>query len=36
VVANWVDGDFNHDGVVDVLDAADFVAAGLFNAGPYA
>ena len=34
--ADWLDGDFNQDGVVDLLDAADFIAAGRFNAGPYA
>jgi len=29
-------GDTNLDGVVDVLDLADFAGTGLFNAGPYA
>jgi hypothetical protein len=33
--ARWQDGDFGADGLVDVLDAADFIATGLFDAGGY-
>lgn len=32
----WVEGDFGYDGVVDILDAADFFATGLFDTGSYA
>ena len=33
--ATWNQGDFTYDGVVDILDAADFMSTGLFDAGPY-
>jgi hypothetical protein len=33
--ATWADGDFNHDGTIDVLDISDLIGASLFNAGPY-
>jgi hypothetical protein len=32
----WGDGDFNYDGVLDILDATDLLVADLFDAGPYA
>ena len=35
LAASWSEGDFGYDGIVDILDAADFVSTGLFNAGPY-
>ena len=35
VLATWKEGDFNGDGLVDILDAADLSSHGLFNAGPY-
>jgi hypothetical protein len=34
-VASWNEGDFDYDGVVDILDAADFLGSTLFDAGPY-
>jgi hypothetical protein len=33
--ASWMDGDFNDDGIVDVLDAADLMGGGLYEAGNY-
>jgi hypothetical protein len=30
-----LEGDFGYDGFVDILDAADFLSTGLFDAGPY-
>ena len=30
-----MEGDFSYDGIVDILDAADFFATGLFDAGSY-
>jgi hypothetical protein len=33
--ASWNEGDFDYDGVVDIIDVADFLSTGLFNAGPY-
>jgi hypothetical protein len=33
--STWAGGDFTYDGVVDVLDAADFVGVGLYNTGTY-
>jgi len=35
IKATWSQGDFNYDTVVDVLDAADLIASGLFDAGTY-
>jgi hypothetical protein len=35
LAAEWYDGDFNHDGVADSLDVADFLATDLFGAGSY-
>jgi hypothetical protein len=32
--ATWSEGDFNYDGLFDVLDLADFITANLFNSGP--
>jgi len=34
--ATWQEGDFNGDGMVDVLDIAEFVSEGLYNGGRYA
>jgi hypothetical protein len=34
-VASWIEGDFNYDGFVDIIDAAAFTSTGLFNAGSY-
>ena len=31
----WSDGDFGYDGLVDILDAADFIATTLFDEGAY-
>ncbi|MEI6657512.1 MAG: LamG-like jellyroll fold domain-containing protein [Planctomycetota bacterium] len=31
--ATWSEGDFNYDGLFDVLDLADFITASLFNSG---
>jgi len=33
--ATWIEGDFNYDKVVDILDAADFFATSLYDAGSY-
>jgi len=33
--SSWADGDFNYDGVTDILDIAGFVSSGLYNADPY-
>ena len=33
--ATWNEGDFGYDGVVDILDAADFLTTGLYNTGAY-
>jgi hypothetical protein len=33
--ATWGEGDFGYDGVVDILNIADFMSSGLLNAGPY-
>ena len=33
--ATWAEGDFNYDGVADILDVAEFFATGLYDAGPY-
>ena len=33
--ATWLEGDFSYDGIVDILDAADFVTTGLYNTGNY-
>jgi MYXO-CTERM domain-containing protein len=33
--ATWIEGDFNYDNSVDILDAADFFATGLYDAGGY-
>jgi hypothetical protein len=33
--AHWSEGDFTYDNVVDILDGAEFVASGLFDAGSY-
>jgi hypothetical protein len=33
--SSWIEGDFNYDGLVDILDAASFVSTGLFDAGYY-
>jgi hypothetical protein len=33
--ATWAEGDFNYDGIVDVLDIADVMALGLYDAGGY-
>jgi len=33
--ATWLEGDFNYDGVVDILDALDFFNTGLYDAGNY-
>jgi hypothetical protein len=35
VPATWNEGDFSYDGIVDILDAADFFATGLYDAGNY-
>jgi hypothetical protein len=35
VAARWEEGDFNYDGVVDLLDAAEFLTRGLYDAGAY-
>jgi autotransporter-associated beta strand protein len=32
---DWSGGDFNYDGMVDQLDLSDFLAAGVFDQGPY-
>ena len=32
---DWSGGDFNYDGIVDQLDLSDFLAAGVFDQGPY-
>ena len=34
-LATWEHGDFNGDGILDLLDAADFQMLGQFNAGMY-
>ena len=33
--ASWLEGDFSYDGIVDILDAADFLSTGLYDTGPY-
>jgi hypothetical protein len=33
--ADWLEGDFNYDATVDILDASDFFATGLYDAGNY-
>jgi hypothetical protein len=33
--ADWLEGDFNYDATVDILDAADFFATSLYDAGSY-
>jgi cellulase/cellobiase CelA1 len=33
--AVWSDGDFNHDGVVDVLDLSEFISGDLLDRGGY-
>lgn len=33
--ADWYEGDFDYDGLVDILDAAGFVSTGLYDTGPY-
>ncbi|MBM4013159.1 MAG: hypothetical protein FJ286_17670 [Planctomycetes bacterium] len=33
--SGWVDGDFNYDGIVDILDATGLIASGLVDAGAY-
>jgi hypothetical protein len=33
--ATWPEGDFNYDGLLDVLDLADFFTTNLFNRGSY-
>jgi hypothetical protein len=35
LLASWIEGDSNYDGIVDVLDIADFLTTGLFDAGSY-
>jgi hypothetical protein len=35
-LATWIHGDFTGDGLVDILDAADFLTQGLYDAGSYA
>jgi hypothetical protein len=30
-----MDGDFNDDGIVDILDAAELMGGGLYDAGNY-
>ncbi len=33
--ASWPEGDFNDDGVMDILDISDFVSTGPYNTGSY-
>ena len=33
--ADWLAGDFTYDGLVDILDAAEMLATGLYDTGPY-
>jgi hypothetical protein len=35
VPGDWSQGDFGYDGLVDILDAAEFMATGLFDVGDY-
>ncbi len=35
VSASWSEGDFGYDGIVDILDIAEFVSTGLYDAGTY-
>jgi hypothetical protein len=35
VPSSWNQGDFGYDGLVDILDAAEFLSTGLFDAGDY-
>jgi hypothetical protein len=32
---NWQDGDFNYDGLLDILDIGDFLGTALYNTGGY-
>ena len=34
-MGSWNEGDFGYDGVVDILDAADFLSTGLYDTGSY-
>ena len=34
-VATWDTGDFNYDGIFDMLDVADMIAASLYDQGSY-
>jgi len=33
--ASWSEGDFNHDGVFDMLDVADLMSTGIYAADSY-
>jgi hypothetical protein len=33
--ARWGEGDFNYDGMVDILDVAGFITTGLYDQGTY-
>ena len=35
LIATWLEGDFNHDGILDTLDLADVLNTGLYDAGMY-
>jgi hypothetical protein len=34
-VATWSLGDFNYDGVFDLIDISELITADVYNAGPY-
>jgi hypothetical protein len=35
VPATWLDGDFDYDGLADILDTAAFISTNLYDTGPY-